>query len=228
MKQPILTVKQMRELDEFVIKRDDAAITLMGKAGEALANELVNFKRIAIVSGPGNNGGDGYAAIYSLQERKLLDNKEVTIYFTKEPKSEESQFFFNKIAHENVKFEKFENGARLKNSPDVVVDCLLGTGFSGIARGAIKDAIDKINESNSHVISMDINSGVNGDTGDGEIGVKSDLTLSIGYMKIGMLNPEFEKWAGELKNVNIGYELTEENLSPFNEADKIKFVEYLS
>ncbi len=228
MKQPILTVKQMRELDEFVIKRDDAAITLMGKAGEALANELVNFKRIAIVSGPGNNGGDGYAAIYSLQERKLLDDKEVTIYFTKEPKSEESQFFFNKIAHENVKFEKFENGARLKNSHDVVADCLLGTGFSGIARGAIKDAIDKINESNSHVISMDINSGVNGDTGDGEIGVKSDLTLSIGYMKIGMLNPEFEKWAGELKNVNIGYELTEENLSPFNEADKIKFVEYLS
>ena len=228
MKQPILTVKQMRELDEFVIKRDDAAITLMGKAGEALANELVNFKRIAIVSGPGNNGGDGYAAIYSLQERKLLDDKEVTIYFTKEPKSEESQFFFNKIAHENVKFEKFENGARLKNSHDVVADCLLGTGFSGIARGAIKDAIDKINESNSHVISMDINSGVNGDTGDGEIGVKSDLTLSIGYMKIGMLNPEFKKWAGELKNVNIGYELTEENLSPFNEADKIKFIEYPS
>ena len=102
MNEPVLTVAQMRALDEYVINRDDAAIILMGRAGEALADELANFKNIAVVCGPGNNGGDGYAAIYSLQERNLLDDKHATIFYTKEPKSDESRFFQQKITHKNV------------------------------------------------------------------------------------------------------------------------------
>ena len=209
MTEPVLTVAQMRALDEYVINRDDAATKLMGRAGEALADELVNFNNIAVVCGPGNNGGDGYAAIYSLQERKLLDDKQVTIFFTKEPKSEESQFFLQKISHKNVTF--VDSGTvPSDNNFDVIVDCLLGTGFSGVPRGAIKDAIEAINSTNAFIISMDINGGVNGDTGDGEIAVKSDLTLSMGYMKVGMLEPCFKKWSKKVKNRNIGY--TEEDL----------------
>ena len=71
--------------------------------------------------------------------------------------------------------------------------------------GDIKDAIAAINNTNAYVISMDINSGVNGDTGNGEIAVKSDLTLSVGYLKVGMLEPCFKKWTKEIKNRNIGY-----------------------
>ncbi len=209
MTEPVLTVAQMRALDEHVINRDDAAITLMGRAGEALADELENYTNIAVVCGPGNNGGDGYAAIYSLQERNKLGNKHVTVFYTKEPKSDESKFFFRKINNKNVNFEEF-NGQALDEKIDVVVDCLLGTGFSGVPRGAIKDAIEKINNAKTYVISMDINSGVNGDTGDGEIAVKSDLTLSVGYLKTGMMKPCFKKWSKEVKNKNIGY--TEEDL----------------
>ena len=204
----ILTVEQMRALDEYVIKRDDAAIQLMGRAGDALANELVNFNKIAIICGPGNNGGDGYAAVYYLQSRKVLENKKVTIFYTKEPKSDESKFFFGNINHKNVSITNLSTP--LEDKFDVIVDCLLGTGFSGVPRGAIKDAIEAINNANAYVISMDINSGVNGDTGDGEIAVKSDLTLSVGYIKVGMLKPCFKKWSKEVKNKNIGY--TEEDL----------------
>ena len=204
MDEPVLTVAEMRALDEFVINRDDAATTLMGRAGEALADELANFNTIAVVCGPGNNGGDGYAAIYSLQERKLLDDKQVTIFYTKEPKSDESKFFFQKINHENVTFVGSGIVAS-SNDFDVIVDCLLGTGFSGVPHGDIKDAIAAINNTNAYVISMDINSGVNGDTGNGEIAVKSDLTLSVGYLKVGMLEPCFKKWTKEIKNRNIGY-----------------------
>lgn len=204
----ILTVEQMRALDEYVIKRDDAAIKLMGRAGDALADELVNFNKIAIICGPGNNGGDGYAAVYSLQSRNLLENKKVTIFYTKEPKSDESKFFFNNINHKNVSITNLSTP--LEDKFDVIVDCLLGTGFSGVPRGAIKDAIEAINNANAYVISMDINSGVNGDTGDGKIAVKSDLTLSVGYPKVGMLKPCFKKWSTEVKNKNIGY--TEEDL----------------
>lgn len=212
MKIPVLSVEQMRKLDEFVINRDDAAITLMGRAGEALAKEFAPFDRIAIVCGPGNNGGDGFAAA------SFAPNKNIDIFMTKEPGSQESLHFFSKISR----------GARplpsslVDGNYDLIVDCLLGTGFQGMPRGNIKTAIEMINaarDAGANVISMDINSGVNGDCADGEVAVKSDLTLSIGYPKIGMLEPAFKKWAATIKNVNIGYGLTPQNLEPFKDGE---------
>lgn len=231
--EPILTVQQMRELDEFVINRDDAAQSLMGKAGEALAEELLPFKSIAIVCGSGNNGGDGYAAAYALQEKHHLDGKFIKIFYTKEPKSPESIFFFEGINSEDIKLEKFSTDEGVKNilaESDCIVDCLLGTGFSGVPRGDIKDAIEVINETKqAHpeitVISMDINSGVNGDTGEGVIGVNSDITLSIGYKKRGMITSEFSKWSKKVVNKNIGYELSKDNFKPFDSPDDILWVE---
>lgn len=231
--EPILTVQQMRELDEFVINRDDAAQSLMDKAGEALAEELLPFKSIAIVCGSGNNGGDGYAAAYALQEKHQLDGKCITIFYTKEPKSPESIFFFEGINSEDIKLEQFSSDEGVKNilaESDCIVDCLLGTGFSGVPRGDIKDAIEVINETKqAHpeitVISMDINSGVNGDTGEGTIGVSSDITLSIGYKKRGMITSEFSKWSKRVINKNIGYELSKDNFKPFDSPDDILWVE---
>ena len=231
--EPILTVEQMRELDEFVINRDDAAQSLMGKAGEALAEELLPFKKIAIVCGSGNNGGDGYAAAHALQEKEQLDNKRITIFFTKEPKSPESIFFFEGINSEDIKLEQFSTDEGVKNilaESDCIVDCLLGTGFSGVPRGDIKDAIEIVNEIKlAHpeitVISMDINSGVNGDTGEGVIGVNSDITLSIGYKKRGMITSEFSKWSKRVVNKNIGYELSKDSFKPFDSPDNILWIE---
>lgn len=231
--EPILTVQQMRELDEFVINRDDAAQSLMGKAGEALAEELLPFKKIAIVCGSGNNGGDGYAAAYALQEKHQLDGKCITIFYTKEPKSPESIFFFEGINSGDIKLEQFSTDEGVKNvlaESDCIVDCLLGTGFSGVPRGDIKDAIEIVNEIKlAHpaitVISMDINSGVNGDTGEGVIGVNSDITLSIGCKKRGMITSEFSKWSKRVVNKNIGYELSKDNFKPFDSPDDILWVE---
>lgn len=231
--EPILTVEQMRELDEFVINRDDAAQSLMGKAGEALAEELLPFKKIAIVCGSGNNGGDGYAAAHALQEKNQLDGKCITIFYTKEPKSPESIFFFEGINSEDIKLERFSTDEGVKNilaESDCIVDCLLGTGFSGVPRGDIKDAIEIVNEIKlTHpeitVISMDINSGVDGDSVEGVIGVNSDITLSIGYKKRGMITSEFSKWSKKVVNKNIGYELSKDNFKPFDSPDDILWVE---
>ena len=90
---------------------------------------------------------------------------------------------------------------------DIIVDCIFGTGFKGVARGIAGDIIDKINDSNKTVISVDINSGLNGDTGFGEKVVKSDLTVSIGYLKTGLLINDAEKYIGSLKNCDIDIEL---------------------
>ena len=120
-------------------------------------------------------------------------------------------------------------------SSDVIVDCMLGTGFDGVPRGNIKAAIQQINEichgeamaqvsENCHgengsetsgesgsekkfVISVDINSGMNGDTGQAEIAVKSDLTVSIGFYKTGLFKGRAQELIGRLVNVDIGIEL---------------------
>ena len=94
---------------------------------------------------------------------------------------------------------------------DVIVDCILGTGFSGSPRGNAKTAIEEINSlrPDAEIISVDINSGMNGNTGQADIAVKSDLTVSIGYLKTGFFRGRAEELIGRLVNVDIGISLPE-------------------
>ena len=64
--------------------------------------------------------------------------------------------------------------------------------------------IGKINNSEAYIVSVDINSGMNGDTGEGEIAVKSDLTVSIGFFKTAMFSERANELIGKLVNVDIG------------------------
>lgn len=87
---------------------------------------------------------------------------------------------------------------------------MLGTGFRGEPRGNAADAIDMINKASDAglmVVSCDINSGMNGDTGDAVKAVKSDLTVSIGFYKTGLLTGRAPELIGELRNVDIGIRL---------------------
>ena len=93
---------------------------------------------------------------------------------------------------------------------DVIVDCILGTGFKGEVRGSAAEAIKAINKSGAYVISVDINSGMNGDTGEAALAVRSDLTVSIGYYKQGLFRGDADKYIKELTNVDIGIILLNE------------------
>ena len=225
--EPILTVEQMRCLDGYYIENVVDGQELMRRAGVALAEVIESSQKIVFFCGGGNNGGDGYATTFELLNRNATF-EEIDMFYIKPPRSEESRFFFDNINDERVNVKDFEsyNG---ECDYDCVVDCLLGTGFSGVPSGKVSDAINIINNLSLNrpsikTISMDINSGINGDTGDGELFVKSDLTLSIGYKKRGFLNPEFEKACKKLENVNIGYELSKDNLSPFDGEEDILWV----
>lgn len=87
---------------------------------------------------------------------------------------------------------------------DILVSCILGTGFTGVPRGIPADAIRAINASSAFVISVDINSGLNGDTGEAELAVRSDLTVSIGFYKTGNFLGCAPELIGKLVNVDIG------------------------
>ena len=92
----------------------------------------------------------------------------------------------------------------------MVVDCLLGTGFQGALRKNYRTAIEEINASGAEVISVDINSGMNGDTGAGELIVRSDLTITIGFIKNGLVTPNAGRHMKRLICADIGIRLAKE------------------
>ena len=90
------------------------------------------------------------------------------------------------------------------------MDCLLGTGFSGSVRDHYRLAIDAINQSDAFVVSVDINSGMNGDTGEAELAVQSDLTVTIGFVKTGLISPHAGAYMKRLICADIGIVLVRE------------------
>ena len=139
------------------------------------------YERIAIVAGSGNNGGDGFALAWILEQ----NGYDCTVFRIGQRLSNDSAYYAEKAAAAGVPIADFVPGC-LKGF-DYVVDCLLGTGFSGAVRKNYRVAIEEINRSGANIVSVDINSGMNGDTGEGETVVKSNLTVTIGYVKIGLI-----------------------------------------
>ena len=89
----ILTVSQMREADRYTINEKGVpSLTLMQRAGEALAKEaenLISQGEALCVCGGGNNGGDGYVCATVLLE----SGREVTVVCVGECKSEDNAFY---------------------------------------------------------------------------------------------------------------------------------------
>lgn len=133
----------------------------------------------------------------------------------------------SKNSSAKVRIEPFTEGCDL-SSFATVVDCLLGTGFNGEPRGLVACAIDAINaaqQAGAAVVSADINSGVNGDTGTGTHAVKSSLTVSVGYLKTGMLNASMNEWAERITNIDIGIQLLPEAVESASQSPKTQAAE---
>lgn len=111
------------------------------------------------------------------------------------------------------------------NKGSIIIDCLLGTGFKGAPREEMRNVISYINGikddkgSEVYIISVDINSGLNGDNGLYELCVKSDLTISIGGNKPGLLLNKAKDVIKELVNIEIGIEPIEKPYYLFEKDD---------
>ncbi len=87
---------------------------------------------------------------------------------------------------------------------DIIADCIFGTGFRGSAQGKAAEMINAINASGAKVVSIDINSGINGDSGEGDIAVRSCLTVSIGSFQPGHFIGRAGELIGKAVNCDIG------------------------
>ncbi|MBQ6662415.1 MAG: NAD(P)H-hydrate epimerase [Firmicutes bacterium] len=197
----VVSVEQMRRSDAYTIAHLVPSKELMYRAAMGVYEAYADWagKRIAILCGGGNNGGDGYA-LAGILKRKGVDPD---IFQVSEKLSEDGGYYYG-IARELGVSIQVCTAATSLTDYDVVVDCLLGTGFQGTVRGLTRDAISAINRSSAYVISVDINSGMNGDTGEAELAVKSDLTVSIGSYKQGLFKGNAREYINRLVNVDIG------------------------
>lgn len=199
-----ISVANMRDSDRLTIERYVPSRTLMYRAamGVYLAGRWQG--RVTIAVGSGNNGGDGYALACILKSR----GADCRLVALSDRRSEDGAYYAARAEALGVGLEPYVPGC-LAGS-DVIVDCLLGTGFQGSVRPDYEEAIREINGSGAYVISVDINSGMNGDTGRAMTAVRSDLTVTVGFVKNGLAAPGAERWIGRLVCADIGIVLDRE------------------
>ncbi len=180
----VLTVKVMRESDAETIRSGIPGRELMRRAGQAVFEEGLAAgawrSPVCVVCGSGNNAGDGYVIAGILADHGY----EVDVILLEDRFSEDGRFYYGLLAEKEVGILAWENVKDLKRY-GTVVDCIFGTGFRGRPEGTAAEAIEAINGSGACVVSVDINSGLGGDSGMAELCVRSDLTVSIGNYKPG-------------------------------------------
>ena len=199
----VITVHTMRESDAHTIANYVPSKELMYRAAMGVYR-AVDWSRgtIGIITGAGNNGGDGYALACILADRGIP----CCVYRVSEKFSEDGRHYHDLAQEKGVDIRRFTGEEDLRGY-DILVDCMLGTGFSGRVRDLYRTAIKAVNNARAYVVSVDINSGMNGDSGKAELAVKSDLTVTIGYLKTGFFLGDAIWYVGKLVVADIGIRL---------------------
>ena len=193
-----VSVANTRESDRKTIENHVSSFTLMYRAAMGVYRAAPWRGDIAIAVGSGNNGGDGFALAYILKSNGI-DCRVITL---SDKLSPDSVHFSEKAKALGVPVAPYTDGAFSESA--IIVDCLLGTGFHGAVREPYTSALREINAAGAYVVSVDINSGMNGDTGEAELAVRSDLTVTIGFVKNGMLAANAGDYMKRLVVTDIG------------------------
>ncbi len=194
-----LSAETIRKAEMYAME-NVSSMFLIRNAAEAIYNEIKGFSSVRIYCGKGNNGSDGYATALLLQERGI----KTEIVQVEKPKTEECIYFCSKAAAKDIPIltmplapvEDFE----------CVLDAIFGIGIRGeITNEDVKKAIGLINISQSFVVSADIPSGMNADSG--EICtecVRADKTVTFTAPKKGMLENSSVDLCGEIVIKDVG------------------------
>lgn len=209
----IVTAAQMQALDRRAIQ--EGAIpgrVLMERAGSQVVERLerrfgtCKGKRILVLCGKGNNGGDGFVAARLLHQRRarvhtlmLASPPELT------PDARLMYRRFHQAAGRAAARPFTETTKALVKDADILVDALLGTGLAAEVSGRYRDAIVAINSVPVPVVAVDVPSGIHADTG-ALLGaaVQADLTVTFGLPKLGLYLGAGIDHAGEVSVADIG------------------------
>lgn len=203
----ILTSKQIKELDAFTIEHEPVkSIDLMERACEAFVEwfmkEFASPRKIGIICGTGNNGGDGLAISRLLSEV----NYPVKVWIVRgsAPTTEDFKINFERIKGKLDLYDIVSTSDQgLFSDRDILIDAIFGSGLSRPMEGIYEQAINCINRSRAIKIAIDLPSGLMSDkTSTGKI-VKADYTISFQLPKLAFLLPENYCYVGDWKIVDI-------------------------
>lgn len=206
----VCSSQQMRISDEISIKdylipgivlMENAALGVMKEIKrEIKCGRLPERGNSLIVCGTGNNGGDGFAIARHLMsigwQTKVVicgDYNKITGDALINLK------IIEKINLSVKSIDECNSDILNSNKPDLIIDSILGTGFKGELKPNIKSIVESINNNNAYVISVDIPTGLNSDTGFiDSVCVKADKTVTLGLPKIGLVINKGPIYCGEL------------------------------
>ncbi len=198
----IITIKQAEELDK---KSGIPFIELTENAGRAVFEEIKSkYKKckVAVLCGVGNNGGDGYVIARYLKRA----NYDVVVFLNDLPKSKDAKVMYekwNEIGGKsfNFKYVEKENFAGI----NLIIDAMFGSGLNKDIDGEYKKITELVNSLNIPIVSVDLPTGINGDTGKiMGVCVKANLTITFTLPKIAHIITPSNKYCGEVKVVDIG------------------------
>ena len=204
---PLFTSEQSRQIDQLLIDRTPiAAYELMQRAAKACLHTLrerwSNAGSVAILTGYGNNGGDGYV----LGELLLAENIEPVIYeITDSPSG--SDVFRARQDYLRAGGVSRPLSELVDITADVIVDALFGTGLNRPLPETVIALIGKINQSVTPVLSVDIPSGLNADTGQAmPCAVEAAVTVTFIVRKQGMYTAYAKDACGQIVYADLQME----------------------
>lgn len=215
----VFDVPEVVELEQTIAREGTSLAELMDRAGCSLAHRVHRsdpHARVVVLCGNGNNGGDGWVAA-----RELADvGHDVALVTARMPEALNAQpardtalAVLPVLAEARVSVVVDPDEAELADvlvHADVVIDAILGTGFSGATVKAPFDMwIARANESRrrgARVVSVDVPSGLSARTGEAsEPCIEADETVTMIVSKVGLESPAAARYRGEVHIAPLAY-----------------------
>lgn len=197
----------MRELDRrATLEYGIPSLVLMENAGkgtaELILKQFPKAQKILVVSGKGNNGGDGFVTARYLKKM----NREPSVLLLADPsilkgdaKINFDRLFGDKIPVTSLDLSQIEDC-------DLLVDAILGIGVTMEVKGIYRDAIERMNQSGKPILAVDIPSGLDGDSGQVHgVAVRSTCTATMAELKHGLLSGAGPQFCGSIFKIDIGF-----------------------
>ncbi len=216
----VITSLGMRVADENSAFLGLDRLLLMENAGRAVAEELarrlgdLRGRRVVVLAGPGNNGGDGMVAARHLASMGASVSV-ILLGREKDLRTDEARANWSVLKNMllSVELRTARTAEELRRAweefgasgADAIVDAIFGTGLRGRIRSPYSDAIELVNSAGGLVLAVDVPSGLDPDSGrPSEPTVRADVTVTFHKPKPGLLRPEARDFVGELVVASIG------------------------